>query len=209
MPHDRQIVMHEEVRRGPAIPAGPRAGLTDAGLHGERRVRDGSSRISSFGSSASARATPMRVSLPAGELVRVAVPVLGFSPTNRSSSSTSVRPRCAPAMCRGPFSGSATMSLTGIFGLRDAYVGPGRRPADPRRTGRISSASAGSASPPLEAHGARGRPVQLQDRRARRPTCRQPDSPTTPSVSPAVERQVDRARAAWTYPTCAAGARRT
>jgi hypothetical protein len=121
------------------------------------------------------------LALAAGELVREAVVVLGIEPDDLEQLlDTALDLRAVPSLCTS--SASATMKPTRLRAFRDAY-GSWKIIIISRRIGRISERESFVMSRPSKTR----RPSVASSRRMTQRAIvdfPQPDSPTTPSVSP-------------------------
>ena len=188
--HHREVVRDEDVREAQLV-LQVLEQVDDAGLdrHVERRhrlVED-----EQLGSSASARAMPMRWRWPPENSCGKRLTCSGLSPTSSIAPSTRVVPLCCcrPVDAHRLADDRAAPSCAGSA----RRTGPGRRSASCGAASRMSPPFSFSTSSAVELHRARRRFDQAQDSR---PVVDlpQPDSPTSPSVWPFAHRERSRPR---------------
>ena len=152
---------------------------------GDRLVGDDQLRLQRQGAG-----DPDPLALAAGELVRVAVVVLGgeADPLEQLLDAASQLAPEAPSLAG--CSGSPTICADALARVERGDRGPGRSSAS-RGAGAASAAARGRRSRGPRSDRARGRLEQLQDRSGTRVDLPLPDSPTRPSVSPPADAEAD------------------
>ena len=188
MAHDAEVMRDEEVGQAELV-LQILEQIDDLRLHGDVERRDRLVGDDQLGLHRQCTGDADALALPAGELVRETVVVLGAA---------SRRGRAAPAPgasarrpCARPCSssGSPTIWPTRLRGLSEAN-GSWKIICISRRSGRRSRRDRPTSSPPSNSHRAGRRLVSCRIAR-HSVDLPQPDSPTSPSVSPSLEREAD------------------